>query len=82
MNRIVSTALALILLGGSAAAERRTLYQLYCNGGAHGVVRGGPWARVAGPFHDDRDCEKAMPGHRGAAHGGDIGVVLRCARIQ
>lgn len=82
MKQIISTALALILLGGPAAAAPQAIYELRCNSARHGVVRGGPWARVAGPFYVDRDCEKAMPGHRGAAHGGDTSVVLRCARIQ
>jgi hypothetical protein len=73
--------LALSLLSGTAQATRPATYELRCNSESHGIARGGPWAKVGGPYRAIRQCEKAMPGHRDAAHGGDISVVLQCVRV-
>lgn len=75
-------ALSMMVLGCPPAVTKpQAAYELRCNSPRHGVVRGGPWARVERSFHSVAECEKAMPGHRSVAHGGDISVVLQCLRV-
>lgn len=83
MNRISGVALSMMVLGCSpAVAKPQAAYELRCNSERHGVVRGGPWARVGGPFSLERDCEMAMPRHRDAAHRGNKSVVIQCLIVQ
>lgn len=82
MNRISGVALSMMVLGcPPAVAKPQAAYELRCNSERHGAVRGGPWARVGGPFHSIATCEKAMPEHRRVAHGGDLSVVLQCLEV-
>lgn len=82
MTNTHTAVLALTLLNNAAPAERPATFELRCNSERHGVVRGGPWFKVGGPYSSQRACERAMPGHRRAAHGGDISVVMQCLGIQ
>ena len=81
MTNKLSAVFALTLLCTAVQATRPARYELHCNGERHGVVRGGPWFKVGGPYVSQRACEGAMQGHRKAAHGGDIGVVMQCLRV-
>ncbi len=82
MIRILLATMMTVALAGSAAADQQMILELRCNSAQHGVIRGGPWAKVGGPFYTIRDCDGAKPGHRNGAHGGDTSVVLQCSRIQ